>query len=72
HHPLQLLRPGWSTRYCVDPTQAARTRRDLLARLAASGAPMLPAHFAWPCAGRVARAGAGYTFEPALDLMSAG
>ncbi|MBO0849415.1 MAG: MBL fold metallo-hydrolase [Pseudonocardia sp.] len=72
HHPLQLLRPGWSTRYCVDPAQAARTRRDLLARLAASGAPMLPAHFAWPCAGRVARAGAGYTFEPALDLMSAG
>ncbi|WP_051580399.1 MBL fold metallo-hydrolase [Pseudonocardia acaciae] len=64
HHPLQLLRPDWSTRYCVDPAAAARTRRALLDRLAATAAPMLPAHFAYPRPGRVTRAGTGYTFEP--------
>jgi len=26
HHPLQLRYPGWSTRFCVDPVQAARSK----------------------------------------------
>ena len=32
HHPLQLRYPRWSTRFCVDPTQAARTRENFLKR----------------------------------------
>jgi glyoxylase-like metal-dependent hydrolase (beta-lactamase superfamily II) len=72
HHPLQLLRPEWSTRYCVDPELAATTRCRLLASLARSGTPMLPAHFASPSAGRVMPAGDGYAFEPAMDLVRYG
>ncbi len=63
HHPLQLRHPEVSSRYCVDPAAAARTRVRLLADAAASGTPIAPAHFAFPTAGRVERAAAGYTFR---------
>lgn len=69
HHPVQLLRPELSTRYCVDPQQATRTREHLLARLADSGVPMLPSHFAHPSVGRITRAGAGYSFAIASDIL---
>lgn len=72
HHPVQLLHPDWSTRYCVDPEQAARTRRRLLADAAAAGTPILPAHFVAPSAGRVVPVGAGYRFEPAQDILRHG
>lgn len=72
HHPVQLVRPELSTRYCVDPEQATQTRLDLLAHLAESGTPLLPAHFPAPSAGRLVRDGAGYTFEAASDLVRAG
>jgi glyoxylase-like metal-dependent hydrolase (beta-lactamase superfamily II) len=72
HHPLQLRHPDWSTRYCVDPALAGVTRRALLAELARSRTPLLPAHFASPSAGRVAPAGEGYDFEPATDLVRYG
>lgn len=72
HHPVQLIHPGWSTRYCVDPDRSTRTRRALLVELAATGTPMLPAHFAAPSVGRIARAGAGYTFAPAQELLRTG
>lgn len=72
HHPVQLLHPERSTRYCVDQQQAARTRRRLLEEAAASGTPILPAHFVSPSVGRVVSAGAGYTFEPAHDILRQG
>ena len=72
HHPLQLRDPGRSTRYCVDPVLAAAARRTLLAELAASGTPLLPAHFAAPSVGRVTPAGDGYRFAPATDLVRFG
>jgi glyoxylase-like metal-dependent hydrolase (beta-lactamase superfamily II) len=72
HHPVQLHRPELSTRYCVHPEQAARTRSQLLARAAASGTPIVPAHFALPSAGRVTPTDTGYTFEPASDIVRPG
>ncbi len=32
HHPLQLRYPEWSTRFCVDPDEARRTRLAFLKR----------------------------------------
>ncbi len=72
HHPLQLRQPELSTRYCVDPREAVRSRRRLLDRAAASATPVLPAHFAHPSAGRVVAAGAGYAFHPATDILRPG
>jgi glyoxylase-like metal-dependent hydrolase (beta-lactamase superfamily II) len=72
HHPVQLLQPALSTRYCVDPPEAARARSRILAHAAASGTPILPAHFAQPGAGRVAPAGEGYAFHPASDILRTG
>lgn len=69
HHPVQLLRPELSTRYCVDPRQATRTREQLLARLAGSGVPVLPSHFALPSVGRITRDGAGFGFDLAFDIL---
>jgi glyoxylase-like metal-dependent hydrolase (beta-lactamase superfamily II) len=72
HHPLQLWQPELSTRYCVRPGEAAQTRRRLLDQAAASGTPVLPAHFAHPSAGRLVAAGAGYAFHPASDILRTG
>ncbi|MGH3452077.1 MAG: hypothetical protein ACRDQW_15430 [Haloechinothrix sp.] len=49
-----------------------RTRSRLLAEVAESGVPILPSHFAYPSAGRVIRAGTGYTFQPPVDIFRAG
>ena len=32
HHPVQLIRPEWSSRACEDPVLSATTRRALLER----------------------------------------
>lgn len=69
HHPVQLRHPEVSTRYCVDPAAAARTRVRLLADAAGSGTPVVPAHFAVPTAGRVEPAGSGYTFHAPMDML---
>lgn len=69
HHPVQLRHPQVSTRYCVDPAAAAGTRARLLADLAASGTPLVPAHFPAPTAGRVDPTPVGYTFRAAADLL---
>ncbi|MGV9547977.1 MBL fold metallo-hydrolase, partial [Streptomyces ardesiacus] len=72
HHPLQLMEPDVSTRYCVDPGLSARTRRRTLEWLADTGTAMLPAHFAAPSAGRVTPHGSGFAFAPAADLHRPG
>lgn len=72
HHAVQLRHPELSTRYCVDPAAAARTRAGLLAGAAAAGTPIVPAHFGHPSAGRVAPAGAGYTFRAATEILRRG
>jgi glyoxylase-like metal-dependent hydrolase (beta-lactamase superfamily II) len=45
HHPVQLVRPDWSSRFCADPDQARATRRTLLEDAADRGAWLVPAHF---------------------------
>ena len=57
HHPLQLRYPDWSTRFCVDPGQAARTRASFLNEHAGSGRLIFPTHFPSPTGCTIERVG---------------
>lgn len=73
HHGVQIRHPELSTRYCVDPGEAARVRSRLLAE--AEGSVLLPTHFPAPSAGRVRRGQegrGGYGFTFAADLVRDG
>ena len=63
HHPLQLKYPEWSTRFCIDPDMARRTRMDFLKANANSGRLIFPTHFPSPTGGRIERDGASYRFQ---------
>jgi glyoxylase-like metal-dependent hydrolase (beta-lactamase superfamily II) len=59
HSPIQIPFWHWSTRVCVDPLQAAESRRTLLEDCAATNAVLMPGHFSAPHVGRIReRAGA--------------
>lgn len=62
HHPLQIRYPDWSTRFCSDPDQARRTRRNFLAQHAGSGRLIFPSHFPGPSGVTIERDGADYCF----------
>jgi len=63
HHPLQLLKPEWSTRACSDPALSRTTRQRLIAEHAENRSLVLPAHFPSPTAGRIVPDGSAYWFE---------
>jgi len=62
HHPLQLRYPEWSTRFCVDPDEARRTRLNFLKENADTGRLVFPTHFPSPTGCRIERDGAAYRF----------
>jgi glyoxylase-like metal-dependent hydrolase (beta-lactamase superfamily II) len=62
HHPLQLRYPDWSTRFCVDPGEARKTRRAFLEQNAGSGRIVFPAHFPGPTGGTIERDADAYRF----------
>jgi len=66
HHPLQLLRPEVSTRFCVDPEAARQTRKRLLSQVANTNTLLVPGHFLPPSIGTVATDGSAYRFVPAI------
>ncbi|MEU1406234.1 MBL fold metallo-hydrolase [Streptomyces sp. NPDC005728] len=45
HSPVQILRPECNSCFCLDPLQAAETRRRVLERAAGERALVVPAHF---------------------------
>ena len=53
HHPLQLIRPEWSSRACEDPVQSAVSRTKMLERIADTSTLLCPAHFGSPTMGHV-------------------
>ncbi len=57
HHPVQLVRPDWSSAFCEDPALSAATRRKLIEACADTDTILVPAHFASPTLGRIVRAG---------------
>jgi len=59
HHPLQLIRPEWSSRACEDPVQSAISRTKMLERIADTDTLLCPAHFGSPTMGHVISDAAG-------------
>jgi glyoxylase-like metal-dependent hydrolase (beta-lactamase superfamily II) len=57
HHPIQVYRPDWSTRFCEDAVQARASRRKVLEHCAEHGALLFPTHFAAPHVAAIERDG---------------
>ena len=53
HHALQCVEPDWSTCFCPEPEEAARSRRRILGDVADSDTIVIPAHFPGQTAGYV-------------------
>ena len=63
HHPLQLLKPEWSTLACTDRELSRKTRTRLIEEHAERGTRLLPAHFPAPTVGKIVRQGSAYWYE---------
>jgi glyoxylase-like metal-dependent hydrolase (beta-lactamase superfamily II) len=63
HHPIQVARPEWNSRFCVDPDLSRATRKAFVERHADAGDVILAAHFASPTAGRIVANGPRCKFE---------
>ena len=64
HHTLMFTNPSWAINYDHEPAQAVDTRKKLFAELATTHERSYGFHLPWPGLGRVARADAGYTWQP--------
>lgn len=60
HHPMQIHRPDWNSRFCEDPDQARVSRRTVLDHAADCGALLIPAHFGGEHVVRVEREGTDF------------
>jgi glyoxylase-like metal-dependent hydrolase (beta-lactamase superfamily II) len=63
HHPLQCLRPAWSTMACTDPDGSRVSRTRLIEEHADRDILVLPAHFPEPTAGQIKRHGGTFRFD---------
>ena len=63
HHPMQVPNPTWSSGFCRDPKQSAKTRVGYLERHVDTANVLIPAHFAGATAGRVRHAHDHFTFD---------
>ncbi|MFG3292015.1 MBL fold metallo-hydrolase [Streptomyces sp. NPDC048179] len=64
HSPVQILRPCCNSGACLDPDQAALSRRRILERAADERELLIPAHFAGAGAVEVRRGNGGFTLGP--------
>jgi glyoxylase-like metal-dependent hydrolase (beta-lactamase superfamily II) len=62
HTPIQIVRPEWSSRFCLDRKTAQLTRERILERAAKEGTILFPSHFCDPFYSRIVRHGSGYRF----------
>ena len=63
HHPVQIERPEWSSRFCWDAEMSRQTRTKFISDVAETGAWVIPAHFAPPCAVQIVAAPGGFWFK---------
>lgn len=63
HHPIQVARPEWNSRFCIDPDLSRATRRKFVDDHADTDALILAAHFATPTAGRIVGNGGRCRFQ---------
>jgi glyoxylase-like metal-dependent hydrolase (beta-lactamase superfamily II) len=64
HHPVQISHPAVDSSVDIDPGQAARTRRALLADLADTDTLLFGTHFPPPTAGFVVTDANSYRLIP--------
>ena len=64
HHPLELLHPELDANTCEDFALTLATRKRLIERIVATGALVVPAHFAAPHAGYLREENGIRRFEP--------
>lgn len=64
HHPIQVYEPSVSTTFCNDPHEAARSRRQVFARLADTDTLYFSSHFSGELVGRIVSANGRYRWEP--------
>lgn len=64
HEHLFFSHPEWAFGFDFDPAHAARTRREVLAKLAADGTEFLGYHFSFPNLGHVKKNGDAFRFYP--------
>lgn len=60
HHPVQVSRPEWNSRFDADPATARTSRRQALELAADTNAIVFTAHFGGTSAGRVSRDGPSF------------
>ncbi|MEY9874929.1 glyoxylase-like metal-dependent hydrolase (beta-lactamase superfamily II) [Streptacidiphilus sp. MAP12-33] len=60
HSPVQILDPSHSSCFCLDPVEAATTRRRILERAADQRELVIPAHFGGSGMVEVQRSGTGF------------
>jgi glyoxylase-like metal-dependent hydrolase (beta-lactamase superfamily II) len=63
HHPLQCLKPAWSTFACTDADASRASRTRLIETFADSDTLVLPAHFPAPTCGHIKGHGSAYRFD---------
>jgi glyoxylase-like metal-dependent hydrolase (beta-lactamase superfamily II) len=63
HHPLQCLKPDWSTFACTDGDASRVSRTRLIREHADSDTLILPAHFPTPTCGHIRSHGSAYRFD---------
>lgn len=63
HHPLQCLKPEWSTFACTDAAGSRVSRTRLIETFADGGELILPAHFPTPTCGHIKSHGNAYRFD---------
>jgi glyoxylase-like metal-dependent hydrolase (beta-lactamase superfamily II) len=64
HHPVQVLRPEWSSLPDHDALLSVATREAVFRELADHAALVFGTHFAEPTAGRVLRQGSRWSWSP--------
>jgi glyoxylase-like metal-dependent hydrolase (beta-lactamase superfamily II) len=62
HHPCQIARPEWGSRFDWNASLARETRSAALSRWSETGTLVIGTHFATPTAGRIVRDGDGFRF----------
>ncbi len=67
HHPLQLVRPEWSSRACEDHAMSVKTRRALIERYCDTDTLIAPAHFASPTVGYIISKGDSFGYRLAEE-----
>ncbi|HWD58025.1 MAG TPA: MBL fold metallo-hydrolase [Stellaceae bacterium] len=63
HHPLQCLKPEWSTFACTDQAGSRVSRTRLIETYADGDTLILPAHFPAPTCGHIKRHAHAYRFD---------